>query len=265
MEHNKEKQNDEIEIDLRQVAIQILDKIVIIILAGIIGALAMLIYSKVFAKPVYTSTTNLYVISRQNDTTTTYSDVQTSTLLVKDFKVLVTSRTVTEQVISELGLDMTATQLANSVTVAAQSDTRVLEISVDNTDPYLAKSIADKLADVSSEFISSIMQIEKISTIDKAEVAAYPTSPNTTKNVLIGGAIGVILALAIVIIRMLMDDTVKNSDDIERYFGISTLALIPLSEQLDDSKYNSRGKRKKKHSSHSSQSASSAGRKQGDN
>ncbi len=64
---------------------------------------------------------------------------------------------------------------------------------------------------------------------------------------------------------MLMDDTVKSSDDIERYFGISTLALIPLSEQLDDSKYNSKGKRKKKHSSHSSQSASSTGRKQGDN
>ena len=57
------------------------------------------------------------------------------------------------------------------------------------------------------------------------------------------------LAIAIVVIRFVMNDTINTSEDIEKYLGISTLALIPLSEDLDDSAEAAAKRKKHKHSS----------------
>ena len=228
------KQSDEIEIDIRQIMGVLLRNIVIIILAGLIVGLIALLTSKLFLKPVYESSTKLYIINRQNETATTYNDIQSSTQLTKDYKILVTSRTVTERVIGELNLDMTANQLASSITVNTPTDTRILEITVANHDQYKAKEIADKVAQISSDSICRIMQIEDVNIVDEANFPSTPVSPNVKKNTLIGGALGILLAAAIVIIRYLMNDTIRNSEDIERYFGISTLALIPIADELND-------------------------------
>ena len=103
----EQRRSDEVEIDLRQIFSIILSKIVIIVLVGIIFGLAALIGSKLLIKPTYQSTTSLYVLNRQSQGTTTYSDLQSSTQLTQDYVVLVTSRSVTEKVISELKLDLT--------------------------------------------------------------------------------------------------------------------------------------------------------------
>ena len=41
--------------------------------------------------------------------------------------------------------------------------------------------------------------------------------------------------------RYLMDDTIKSSEDVEKYLGLRTLALIPVAENGTDAK-----KKKKK-------------------
>jgi len=244
------KQNDEIEIDIRQIAAVLLHNIVIIIMAGVIVGLLALLTSKLFLKPVYESSTSLYIINRQSQTSTTLSDIQSSTQLTKDYKILITSRTVTERVISELNLDMTSVQLANSITVNTPTDTRILDITVANHDQYKAKEIADKVAQISSDSICKIMQIEDVNVVDEANFPSSPASPNIKKNTLIGAMIGILLAAAFVIIRFLLNDTIRSSEDIERYLGISTLALIPIEEDLNDSKNLKKKKKKKKVISH---------------
>ena len=244
MEANK--QNDEIEIDIRQIAIVLLHNIVIIIMAGVIIGLLALLTSKLLLKPIYESSTSLYIINRQSQASTTYSDIQSSTQLTKDYKILITSRTVTERVISELNLDMTSVQLANSITVNTPTDTRILEIIVENHDQYKAKEIADKVAQISSDSICKIMQIEDVNIVDEANFPSSPVSPNVKKNTLIGGILGILLASAFVIVRFLLNDTIRSSEDIERYLGISTLALIPIEEDLTDSKNNKKKKKKKR-------------------
>ena len=64
---------------------------------------------------------------------------------------------------------------------------------------------------------------------------------------MIGGILGVLLACAVIVIRFLLNDTIKSAEDIEKYFGISTLALIPISEDLNDG--DNKKRKKKKHSS----------------
>lgn len=246
MNINKQNNNDEVEIDLRQILSVLVKKAFIIIFTGVMCAIIGFVISKFAIKPLYESATKLYVINRQDDSTTTLSDIQSSTQLTKDYKILVTSLPVMEAVIKELNLDMEPENLASSISVNTPTDTRVLEIIVTNHDAVMAKQIVDAVARVSSDKICEIMQIEKVNIIEAGNIAKRPVSPNALKNALIGGVIGLILACAIVIIKSLMDDRIRTVEDVERYLELSTLALIPISDVLDDGSKGGKNKNSKK-------------------
>lgn len=227
-------QNDEVEIDIGHILSILWEKILVIIATGIIVGLAGFLVSKFLITPKYESETKLYVLNRANDSATTLSDVQLSTQLTKDYQILVTSAPVMNQVIKELGLNMKASELASTISVDTPSDTRVLQITVTSDDPQRAKTIADKVAQVSSKKICDIMKIEQVNVIEEGSLSEEPAVDTVQKWTLIGFAIGIVLSCAVIIIRSMLDDTVKTTEDVEKYFDLSTLAVIPISEEMDD-------------------------------
>ena len=227
-------QNDEVEIDIGHILSILWEKILVIIATGIIVGLAGFLVSKFLITPKYESETKLYVLNRANDSATTLSDVQLSTQLTKDYQILVTSAPVMNQVIKELGLNMKASELASTISVDTPSDTRVLQITVTSNDPKRAKDIADKVAQVSSKKICDIMKIEQVNVIEEGSLSEEPAVDTVQKWTLIGLALGIVLSCAVIIIRAMLDDTVKTTEDVEKYFDLSTLAVIPISEEMDD-------------------------------
>ena len=227
-------QNDEVEIDIGHILSILWEKILVIIATGIIVGLAGFLVSKFLITPKYESETKLYVLNRANDSATTLSDVQLSTQLTKDYQILVTSAPVINQVIKELGLNMKASELASTISVDTPSDTRVLQITVTSDNPKRAKDIADKVAQVSSKKICDIMKIEQVNVIEEGSLSEEPAVDTVQKWTLIGLALGIVLSCAIIIIRSMLDDTVKTTEDVEKYFDLSTLAVIPISEEMDD-------------------------------
>ena len=227
-------QNDEVEIDIGHILSILWEKILIIIATGLIVGLAGFLISKFLITPKYESETKLYVLNRANDSATTLSDVQLSTQLTKDYQILVTRAPVMNQVIKELKLDMKASELASTISVDTPSDTRVLQITVTSDDPQRAKVIADKVAEVSSEKICDIMKIEQVNVIEEGSISEQPAVDTVQKWTLIGLALGIVLSCAVIIVRSMLDDTVKTTEDVEKYFNLSTLAVIPISEGMDD-------------------------------
>ncbi len=227
-------QNDEVEIDIGHILSILWEKIFIIIATGILVGLAGFLISKFLITPKYQSETKLYVLNRANDSATTLSDVQLSTQLTKDYQILVTSAPVMNEVIKDLGLNMKASELASTISVDTPSDTRVLQITVTSDDPHRAKSIADKVAEVSSQKICDIMKIEQVNVIEEGSLSEEPAVDTVQKWTLIGLALGIVLSCAVIIIKSMLDDTVKTTEDVEKYFDLSTLAVIPISEEMDD-------------------------------
>ena len=227
-------QNEEIEIYIVHILSILWDKIMVIIATGIIVGLGAFLVAKFFITPQYESETKLYVLNRANDSATTLSDVQLSTQLTKDYKILVTSAPVMNEVIKELKLDMKASQLASSISVDTPSDTRVLQITVVSDDPYQAKKIADCVAKVSSQKICDIMKIEQVNVIEEGSLSEIPAFAVVQKWTIIGALAGIVLSAAVIVIKSMLDDTVKTTEDVEKYFDLSTLAVIPISEEMDD-------------------------------
>ena len=238
--------SDEIEIDLKELFFVIRRRWWILALSCIVGALAAGLFSVLVLKPVYTSASMIYVISKDT-ALTSLADIQLGTQLTKDYKVLVTSRPVLEEVIENLNLDMTPTQLNKSITVDNESDTRILTLKVDNGDAHLAKTIVDELTKVASRQIADIMDLVPPRLVEDGNLPTVQTSPHVRKNILIGALLGIVLSGGVIVVLFVMDDTIRTEDDVEKYLGLNTLGMIPVSSQIEVKKYTDTHKRKTTH------------------
>lgn len=218
-------------------------KLWIILLTGIVGAVGFGLFTAMVMKPVYTSSTMLYIVNKTT-TLTSLTDLQLGTQLTKDYKVLVTSRPVTGQVITNLDLNLSHEQLVKKIKVDNPTDTRILTISVEDTDPYMAKSIADEFASVASARMAEIMDSAPPNIVEEAYLPTQKTKPSITKNTMIGGLAGVFLAGAVILVLFVMNDAIKTPEDVEKYLGLNTLATIPVFEGETGAK-KKKSKRKK--------------------
>jgi capsular polysaccharide biosynthesis protein len=244
MESNKEQ---EIEIDLKEIFIILLDRIWIILASALVLAVLAGIVTKVFMTPMYSSTTKLYVINRQSEeNAVTYSDLQSGSTLTQDFVIQVTGNKVMSQVIEELNLDTTESALADRIAVSNPDSTRYIVITVSDKDPVVAQQIAECVAKVSSEVGQEVLDIEKVNVAEEADLPLEPSSPNTKKNIVIGGLLGFVLAVGIIVVVHLMNDTIRTPEDVKKYLGLNTLGQIPVMETGETKKRGKKNKRKKK-------------------
>ncbi len=225
------RENDEMEIDLKEICCLLLDRIGIICLSAVILAAAGFIVSRFVMTPQYVSETQIYVLSRQNENNVTYSDLQMGSQLINDYAVLIKSRTVLEEVVRELNLEMSAGALGNKISVNPLTDTRILSITVTDPNPETARSIADAVQAAAAVHIKEVMDIEAVNVVAAASLPTAPSSPSVRRYTLMGGVIGIVLSAGIIVVRFLLDDTIKTPDNVERYLGMSTLASIPMAEE----------------------------------
>lgn len=246
-QNDRDNRDDVIEIDLVELLGVILHNLWIIIVSGVIVAAVALLVSYFIITPKYESVTKIYVISKTNADTMTYSDLQAGSTLTKDYKELVKSRPVLEEVLAETGIDVELKDLEEQITVEVPTDTRIVSITVEDKDPYEARIIADSVRIAASKHIREVMDTEAVNVVEEASLPTEKSSPSILKNTAIGYAVGLFLAIAIVIINYIMDDTIKTPDDVEKFLGVSVLGSIPYSENdLSDKAEMERYEKKKK-------------------
>lgn len=239
--------DDIIEINLGELFAVLLGRAFLIVSAGIFFALAGLFISKFVLHPVYDSTTKIYILNKEENQTVTYSDVQISTQLTQDYAELIKSRYVLEEVIQRLNLIETDyDDLSKVLKVDTPSDTRIVAITARDEDPLMAMQIANCIREVASEHITNVMDIDAINVAETANVPVEKSGPSVLRWTVIAGLLGAVIVAFFVILEYLLDDTIKSNDDVERYLGLSTLALVPLTtEETDKKKARKAGKKKK--------------------
>lgn len=221
------RKSDVIEIDLVELFGVLISKIWFIILSAIIVALATFGVTSYLITPKYESTTKIYVINRQSNDTLTYSDLQSGAQLTKDYQELIKARPVLEEVNAELGLTYTNKEYDKMITVSVPTDTRIVSMTVKNEDPYLARAIADSLRISASKHIANVMNTEAVNIVEEANLPTEISNPKILMDTVIGGVLGAFIAIFITLVIYIMDDTIKNPDDVEKYLHINVLGSIP--------------------------------------
>lgn len=224
---DEQHREDEIEIDLWEIFHLLWRKAWLIILCLVIGVVIAGAATKLLIVPQYTSSSMIYILTKTTSVTS-LADIQMGTQLTVDFEKLATSRPVVEEVIEKLGLNSTYNEVVAQVKISNPADTRILQIDVEDPNPELAQKIANQMADATANRVADVMDTEKPNVVEEAVIAESPSSPNLMKNMLIGGVLFAFLMIGFLIVRMLMDDTIKSEEDVLKYLELNTLAVIPL-------------------------------------
>ena len=240
-----DRTEQEAEIDLIDLAWALLDKIHYIVLCFLIGAVIMNAYSYFLVRPTYKSTAKMYVVSASKNSVVDLDALDIGTSLTAEYEQLMLSYPVLEQVINKLNLDMDSDTLAKMITLENPTDTRILNINVVSTDPKSARDIANTLMDVSVDYLPKTMSTNAPNVAQKAKLADHKDGPSYTKYTMIGALAGAFLYCMYLVVKYLMDDTIHTADDMEKYFDIVPLAVIPDVEELASEKQQKKGKLEK--------------------
>ena len=240
-----DRTEEETEIDLIDLAWALLDKIHYIVLCFLIGAVIMNAYSYFLVRPTYKSTAKMYVVSASKNSVVDLDALNIGTSLTADYEQLMLSYPVLEQVINKLNLDMDSDTLAKMITLENPTDTRILNINVVSTDPKNARDIANTLMDVSVDYLPKTMSTNAPNVAQKAKLADHKDGPSYTKYTVIGALAGAFLYCMYLVVKYLMDDTIHTADDMEKYFDIVPLAVIPDVSELASEKQQKKEKLEK--------------------
>lgn len=224
--------NANIEIDVLYLLRKLWSKKFFIAFVGLLVGTIALLGSVFFIKPKYTSTTRIYVVSRSSDTTLTNQDLQAGSYLVNDYKEVITSSEVLASVIDQEKLSMSAGQLSGEISVNIPTDTRVISISVTDTDAQRACDIANTVREVAAEKIKAVTKVVDVTTLESATKASHPSSPNVKKNAAIGFLAGAFVAIVGILVAEALDDRVRRPEDIEEVLGLTLLGVVPDADKL---------------------------------
>ena len=214
------------EIDLVWLFYALFRKIWLIVAVAVLFACGTAGYTFFRVAPTYTSTSTMLVLTKET-TLTSLADIQIGSQLTKDYSLLIKSRPVLEEVINNLGLKTHYKNLKGTISIDNPEDTRLLYISVTMNDAKMAKTVVDELSAVSATFIADKMEVAPPKVIEEGEISGTKTGPNVAKNAMIGFLAGAVLVCIIVIVLELLNDAIQTEDDVEKYLGIPTLAVVP--------------------------------------
>lgn len=229
--------NREIEIDVMRLVRVIWGRKFLVMIIGIIfGALAYL-SSSLLIEPSYTSSTRIYVVNNQSDSerqvAVTTQDLQAGTYLVKDYKEIIMSSDVMEQVVVDENLAITEGELRRKVKVNIPTDTRIITISVTDHENDVASDLANAIRRLASEKIKNITKVSDVTVIEEAKPELTPSSPNIKRNTVLAMLIGMFLTVATVLMVELLNDTLRRPEDVEETLGMTLLGVVPDTDKLN--------------------------------
>lgn len=227
---NEKNESRELEINIIPLLKELLKKIWLILLVGLIVGGAVFVGAKLMIKPTYRSGFTAYVNNKQSKENTDYlssSDVTASKQLVLTYQKILTSNTILTASAESMGIDSSYDSLNRKVSTEVKDDTEIISVYVVDKDPQFAYDYAQAISKTAPQYMAQIVEGSSMKIIDYPEYSDKRYKPSYIRFGLIGFLIGALIVIVFVIIRHFMDDTVKNESDIESSFSIPILGVIP--------------------------------------
>ncbi len=236
--------NEEMEIDLQRLLRVLVSKSLLIGIAGVVCAVLVFAYTLLFVEPQYQSRAKFYVnnssISSISDmalSSITSADISASRGLVKTYIVILQTRETLNDVIDYAAVPLTYGQLSRMISASAVDSTEIFEVLVTSSDPVEAEKIANAIAYILPNRIRQIIDGTSAKVVEAAVVASRPSSPSYSRNTVIGFLFGIMTMAALVVIRDLLDISIREEEDITQSCRHPVLAAVPNMENSGKNGY----------------------------
>lgn len=206
--------------------------IVALVLVGVAAGIG----ASLATTPVYTATSKVFVSLRSSTAASVPDIAQGNTAaskLVDGYAEVATSATVLDPVIKQKNLNTTSDVLAKHISVGTSSNSPVMSISVTDPSAFRAADLSNAVAKQLGIAVTGITQGQtkgsatvSLSTFAPALQPKSPSSPNTPVNALVGGILGLLVALLLVALRRLLLNKVETTDELEPLLNVPVVGEI---------------------------------------
>lgn len=205
------------------------------LLAGVLG----FVVAQFVVVPKYTATTEILVNQKHTNDNNgqAYTNQQADIQMINTYKDLITNQVVLNKVSQQLNsskvareygrsYNMPVSKLKDTISIKTQQNSQVFSVAVKTDDPNLSAATANTIAQVFKKQIKKIMSVNNVTIVSRATAPNAPSFPNVKIFTLVGAVIGLLLSAAYLVIKELVDTTIKDDNFMTKELGLTNLGHI---------------------------------------
>ncbi|PZE65125.1 polysaccharide biosynthesis tyrosine autokinase [Curtobacterium sp. MCBD17_021] len=193
--------------------------------------------------PTYDATTRLYVTVASSESGSTTDLVQGGNAAeqrVRSYVDIITTPRVLQSAIAELGLHLTAQDLASRVRASSPNETVLLNLTVNDTSAARAAAIANAISESFTELVAEDLEQASagatspvsIRTVQPALVPQDKATPQPTKALFLGIVSGLSVGVLGAVLRELLDTKIRSRTEVESVTDRPVLGTVPKWKDL---------------------------------
>lgn len=198
--------------------------------------------------PTYTATNRVFVQTEAGGSVSERSSgVNFASQQIITYADLAKTPIVLDPVIEELGLDLTADELADRISTTIPEDTLIIDITASSVDPEVASAIANATSEslrtqvsaleaptqeaaatgTTEEGLEAVPSTVELTEISAAATPSSPASPNIPRDLALGVLLALLAGLAAAVVLDFLDNRVRRPADIEALYDLPVIGSIP--------------------------------------
>lgn len=179
--------------------------------------------------PKYEATTQILVNNEQEESNTNQlQSNQIDLQLINTYSAILRSPVILNDVIEDLGLNMKASELINQLTIRNEQNSKVMVLTVTDTDPKMAVDIANGITETFVNKIEDLMNVDNVNILMNADISdsLSPVSPNVKINLAIGLVLGAVFGIGLAFLLEFLDKTFRSEKEVEELLGLPVIGMI---------------------------------------
>lgn len=197
----------------------------IIVKSVVVFVVAAVIITLFFLTPKYEADTQMLVNQSSGENNINVGEIQTSVQMITTYKEFIMGDIVLEPVADQLGDGMTAKKLKDMVEVSNTQNSQVFTIGVTSDSQKLSAEAANLIATTFQQQIQEKFEVDNVTVVSEATTTPNKVSPSIVKNVAISIVLGIGVAVAIIIVKEMLDTRVHSESDLQR-LGFTILGSV---------------------------------------
>lgn len=225
MEHTYEQDYQEV---LKQILVSLKERIPAILAVVLVSAILGWSVSAFLLPTKYEASVNMIVNTRSDTSgSITNDNISSAQNLVDTYAIIIKSNKILNKVITDLNLDLSYKELYEMVSVAPINNTQVMKIAVQGNDRETCRRIVVAISTTAPAIVVEAVEAGSCKVISDVYVEEEPISPNVQENTVIAAGLGLVICLAVLVLKELMNDYIVDDTDVEKKLGIPVLSVIP--------------------------------------
>ena len=225
------------ELDLRSFFLVVLQNLRLIIAVAVAMAVVFGVATGLLTEETYSSRCSAYImnISKESDdgsyTGISANGLDTSQKLVDECIVMIRSNRVMDAVAENVNkrsddFNVSGEDVRASVSLSAVEDTALLRIVCTTDNAELSRVICEEMLATAPGLVEGAMrELVSIAPFDQANEAEV-NPPMVERNAILGAVFGLLMTCGLILVRYLMDNTIKDDKDLKNRFNVNVLGVV---------------------------------------